>query len=428
MPKLDKRLTDTVALNLPLPVTGTNYHWCKDTPGFGVRVSATGDRAYIFERRLDGKTVRRTLGKAAGPGAISADTARKLKITVSSELQIGVDRVEIKREKAKVEKEEGTTLASALAQYVKEKRRGKDGLALKPKTISDYNSMVAAGRHSKDGKPYANGPLYSLAHKPLTKITPDDMRTVFRATEARGKRRAVYAMQVLRAVLNWHGVAVEGSPLSKTTAGKDRIILAGTKGNPTPIPPERLGAWWTAATARAAEVRLGTEGAGNVGADGCRLILLTGCRPGEIFGSQFEPGLLVRDVDLVAGKFTLLDTKNRKDHTVMLSTQALDILRQHCTGKSPDAKVFDVIMPRNTLMAINKAAGVTGVTLHKLRHTFASVAEELVSGYALKRMLNHTEASDVTGNNYVGKSENQLRVAWQTVADFITEQQNNKAD
>jgi hypothetical protein len=47
------------------------------------------------------------------------------------------------------------------------------------------------------------------------------------------------------------------------------------------------------------------------------------------------------------------------------------------------------------------------------------VAEELVSGYALKRMINHTEAGDVTGNNYVGKSETQLRSAWQTVADFI---------
>ena len=72
-----------------------------------------------------------------------------------------------------------------------------------------------------------------------------------------------------------------------------------------------------------------------------------------------------------------------------------------------------------TLDAINADAGVVGITPHKLRHTFASVAEELVSGYALKRMLNHTESSDVTGSNYVGKSENQLRVAWQTVADFI---------
>ncbi len=41
----------------------------------------------------------------------------------------------------------------------------------------------------------------------------------------------------------------------------------------------------------------------------------------------------------------------------------------------------------------------------------------MISVYALKRMINHSNANDVTGNNYVGKSENQMRVAWQTVAD-----------
>lgn len=56
---------------------------------------------------------------------------------------------------------------------------------------------------------------------------------------------------------------------------------------------------------------------------------------------------------------------------------------------------------------------------HGLRATFASVAEELVSGGALKRMLNHATGGDVTLGHYVGKSEAQLRAAWQTVADFI---------
>jgi len=43
----------------------------------------------------------------------------------------------------------------------------------------------------------------------------------------------------------------------------------------------------------------------------------------------------------------------------------------------------------------------------------------LVSGGALKRMLNHAAGGDVTLGHYVGKSETQLRAAWQTVADFI---------
>jgi integrase len=433
MPKLDRRITDSLVRTLRGPETPAEIttravvHWCKDTPGFGVKVSLTGDRSFVSERRVAGKTVRRTLGKAPGgkaAGAISTDTARKLMLTVSSELQTGVDRVEVKREERKVEKQDGITLAVALSEYVKGKRRGKDGLALKDRTKLDYMAMVQAGRTAKDGKPFADGPLYPLVGTPLTKITAAEIREIYKTEEAKSKRVAVYAMQVLRAVLNWHGVAIPDSPLAKSTAGKARIVLSSTNGNPAPIPPERLGAWWRAATALA----------GNVGADGCRVILLTGCRPGELFGSTtykagktivLAPGLLVRDVDLKGARMVLLDTKNRSDHTVVLSTQALEIVKANCKGKKPDSKVFDVLDPGKTLEAINLVAGTAGITPHKLRHTFASVAEELVSGYALKRMINHTEAGDVTGNNYVGKSETQLRAAWQTVADFIVSSSQN---
>ena len=428
MAKLDKRLTDNLARTLPGPKTAAELkasyvmHWCRDTPGFGLRVTATGDRAFVCERRVDGETVRRTLGKAPGgkaAGAISADAARKLQIEISSELQTGVDRTKVKREQRKVDKEEAVTFEEALKAYVKGKRRAKDGLPLKDRTKADYLNMISHGgvrairKDGTGGEPFLDGPLYELADKPVTKIKADDIRRIYKATEKRSVRRATYAMQVLRAVLNWHGIQVDDSPLAKTTAGKDRIILPPTAGDPHPSPPEKLGPWWNAATAHA----------GGVAADGCRFILLTGARPGEVFGSTGEgwdePGLLVENVDIKGARLILLDTKNRKDHTIALSTQALKIVKTHCKGKKPDKKVFDVADPGKTLETINAAAEVEGITPHKLRHTFVSVSEELVSGYALKRMINHSNANDVTGNNYVGKSENQMRVAWQTVADFI---------
>lgn len=409
MPKLDKRLTDTVARTLPLPDTGEVIYWCKSGDGFGLRVSATGVRAYVLQRRVEGKDTRRTLGKASGSGAISCEAARALKTTVSSELQQGNDRV-LKRKEARAEAtQDATTLSEALKAYVKGKRRGKDALPLKDRTKADYVAMVAPGGKTKSGKPLADGGLYPLADKPLHKISAEDMRGVYEAAELKSQRQAVYCMQVLRAVLNWHGVAVEGSPLAKATAGKDRIVLAPTAGEPSPIKAEKLGAWWRAATARA----------GHAGADGCAFMLLTGCRPGEIFGNAFAPGLLVGDVDLVGRRVTLLDTKNRRPHTVMLGTQARALLKTHTKGKKPTAKVFDILDPGKALDAINAEAGVTGISAHKLRHTFASVAEELVTVYALKRMLNHSHGGDVTGENYVRKSEPQLRAAWQTVADFI---------
>ena len=54
-----------------------------------------------------------------------------------------------------------------------------------------------------------------------------------------------------------------------------------------------------------------------------------------------------------------------------------------------------------------------------MRATFTTIAEELVSGGVLKRMINHSTSNDVTLGHYVGKGEAQLRAGWQIVADFI---------
>lgn len=412
------RLTERKALAIEPPAKGYTLHWCPGTPGFGVRVTAAGGRAWISERRVNGKTVRRTLGHASGRGAISADAARKLMVEVSSELQRGIDRNELQRaervEQKRADAEQALTFGTALEQYVKGKRRGKDGLPLKARTVADYLAMIKAPRESKDnhaedrkaGKRFVPelttaGELYAVADKPIARITGDDVRSVFAAASARGERRATYAMQVLRAVMNWHGVTIPGNPLGRDVAGKDRIILPKTAGAPTPIPPERLAAWWQAATAHRQRDA----------ADYYRMILLTGARPGEV------KAIKVQDLDAAGGRIVLRDTKNRRDHVLLLSTQAAAIATARAKGKKAAALLFDVGDPRKTLGAIN-AAAETDVSAHDLRATFASVAEELVSAYALKRMLNHVD-SDVTGAHYIGKSETQLRTAWQAVADAI---------
>jgi len=402
-----------MAAKVTIPEDREALYWCPKTPGFGLRVASTGTKSYIMERYLNGKNVRRTLGRAVGKAAISADAARKLQITFSSELQAGIDRTVVAKVARKVLAQQALTLAKALETYIQGKRRGKDGLALKARTRADYLAMIKPGGTRNDGKPFANGLLYALADKSIYRITGQQIRDLYRDHAQRSQRQAVYAMQVLRAVLNWHGVKMEDSPLAKSTAGNKRIVLPPTSGKPAPIPPEKLGAWWKAAQSRA----------GQAAADGCRFILLTGCRPGEVFGSEHATGILVGDVDIDGGRLVLSDTKNRKDHTVMLSSQAAGIVATHCAGKKPDAKVFGVLDPGKTLNLINADAKVSAITPHKLRHTFASVAEELVSGYALKKMLNHAGDGDVTGAHYVGKSESQLRTAWQVVADFIEKQQ-----
>jgi integrase len=147
---------------------------------------------------------------------------------------------------------------------------------------------------------------------------------------------------------------------------------------------------------------------------------LTGCRGGEIHGNKRHdyPPIKVGDVNLEGGKIVLRDTKNRTDHKLLLSRQALQIVERNCQDRMPDAPLFPIVDARKTLAWINAQAG-TKVQGHGLRATFASVAEELVSGGVLKRMMNHAVGGDVTLGHYVGKSETQLRAGWQTVADFI---------
>ena len=59
---------------------------------------------------------------------------------------------------------------------------GQDGLALKERTKADYLKMVAPGRISKDGKTkFADGHLYALADKPITKITATDIKQAYQA-------------------------------------------------------------------------------------------------------------------------------------------------------------------------------------------------------------------------------------------------------
>lgn len=390
--------------------------------GLQLRIAPDGARTLLVRYTVRGSETERQHRLPSeygeGPGQMKLAAARAAAARIRALARDGLDWPEQEGARLKAEatsrereaRQEGLTFAKALREYVETKRRAKDGLPLKARTRADYLAMLELGRTSKTGKKFADGELHRIADKMLSKITADDIRAVYATLLNRSERQAVYAMQVTRAVLRWHGVLVPGNPLGRETAGRDRIVLAPTRGNPSPIPPERLGAWWHAAVVAPSKVA----------GDYYRFQLLTGCRGGEIHGNKrhgYSP-IKVGDVDCEGGKVVLIDTKNRSDHKLLLSKQALEIAKRHCSGRRPEEALFPIVDARKTLSWINERAG-TSVQGHGLRATFASIAEELVSGGALKRMLNHAAGGDVTLGHYVGKSETQLRAAWQTVADFI---------
>ena len=63
-----KKLTKQVVDALPIPAKGQEFHWCSVTPGFAVRVTASGAKSYIVQPRGTGQQTSGNLTPICTPG------------------------------------------------------------------------------------------------------------------------------------------------------------------------------------------------------------------------------------------------------------------------------------------------------------------------------------------------------------------------
>ena len=201
MPIYSKKITDSEVPKLSIPTGEYAIYWCPAEKGLGVKVTYAGGSSWVFERFKDGKTVRRTLGKAAGRGAISRAAAVEIMREVSAEQQQGIDRVRVKREQIKESREKSITFSEAMSDYVKNKRRAKDGLPLKERTKEDYLAMLAPATYKENGEMRKKpGGLHAIADRSIYEIDADTIRSIYKSGS--NQRQCDYSMQVLRAVLH----------------------------------------------------------------------------------------------------------------------------------------------------------------------------------------------------------------------------------
>ncbi len=144
-------------------------------------------------------------------------------------------------------------------------------------------------------------------------------------------------------------------------------------------------------------------------ADALRLLIVTGCRKGEIVGLAWS------EVDLDARCLRLADSKTGR-RTVPLVPNAVDILKSRAASRR-SAFVFpseDLTDPRADVEVAwrlaRDAAGLGGVRIHDLRHSFAAacVAEGL-SLIEIGGLLGHKAAA--TTARYAHLSDAVARIA-----------------
>jgi integrase len=178
--------------------------------------------------------------------------------------------------------------------------------------------------------------------------------------------------------------------------------------------------------AEIAAVIEGLDAYGRTSAADCiRLILLTGCRPGEAMlatWNQFDaqPGFWIKPSS---------HTKQRKEHRLPLSAPALQLMADIRAARG-DVEPGDYVFPgqrpgqplqqlRTCCEAVCKHAGLRDVRIYDLRHTFAALgAGGGLSLPLIGRLLGHTQSR--TTQRYAHLADDPVRDAAEKVAAAIT--------
>lgn len=388
--RITKSFVDKAPIPKPKPGQVSTQDFYRDTaiPGFALRVTSGGAKSFIVEKRVNGRVKRITLGRY---GNLTVEQARTEAMKILGKVATGGDPIAEKRERYA----RSVSLMEVYRDYLATRKD------LKESTIHDYNRIM-------------NGAFEDWLKKPIAEITKDMVERKHRELGKRSEARANNSMRVLRALIN-HAMSkyedAKGNPiiivnpverLSQTRAWYK------VERRKNLIKPHQLKGWYEAT------FQLNQE----TTRDYLHFLLFTGLRRTEAAQLRWEY------VNFEDQTFTIPDTKNGESHTLPFSNFIESMLiRRHESRWShfvfpSDSKTGYIQDPRKAILRVSELSGVE-FRLHDLRRTFITIAESRdIPAYALKRLLNHKDSSDVT-SGYIISDISRLRNPMRVISDFI---------
>ncbi len=171
-------LNKTTVVSLPSPDSGYQIYGDEKLAGFGVRVTPSGAKSFIFQKRIHGKEKRITLGRF---GELTAELARKEAVKLAGKIASGIDPIAEKKESEL----KAVTLTTVFADYLSTRKD------FKPTTLKDYHRVIDKA-------------FDDWRTKPLLSITKDMVKKRHtRLGEQYGESWANLTMRLLRALFNF---------------------------------------------------------------------------------------------------------------------------------------------------------------------------------------------------------------------------------
>lgn len=322
-----------------LPVEPKDYFvWDSEMAGFGVRVFSSGRKSYLIQYRAAGRSRRRTIGSH---GVLTADEARNEGRKLLGDIAKGGNPAEERETQLR-----SPTMASLCERFLEDYAKS----FCKPSTQKSYEIMIRTSI-----RPY-------FGARKIAEICRKDVVTFHH--EMRDKPyMANRAVSVLSRMFNlaedW-GLRTEGSNparrIKKYREEEKKRYLSDDE-------QIRLG------SVLASRLEQGEETPYAVAA--IYLLMLTGCRLGEILSLQWD--------FVTAHHLELPDSKTGK-RRIPLPREAYEVIMSLdrragnpfvILGETEDSHLVNLQKPWNR---IKKAAGLADVRMHDLRHTYASVA------------------------------------------------------
>lgn len=415
------------------------FLWDTDAPGLAVRATASGAKAFIFQGKLAGDTIRLTIGDVK---SWAIDAARAEARRLQTLLDRDIDPREEKAERlAAVEakhaatKRKSATVGDAWAAYIG-KKQGK----WSPRHLADHEKMIRqGGEKKKRGTGITTpGPIASLAQEKLADLNGERIAKWLDDEAAERPTQAALAFRLLRAFMRWAAETKEyGGVVSTAAVGarvaKEHLPKPRAKDGDC-LQREQLEAWFSEVQKLPTVVSAYLQTA-----------LLVGARREELAGLRWD------DVDFKWRSIAIHD-KVDGERTIPLTPYLANLLanlkRMNDTpppqyrilrgkriendlkGWKPSPWVFasdtsnsgHLAEPRAAHVKALTAAGLPHVSLHGLRRSFGTLAEWVEAPTGVVAQIMGHKPSAIAEKHYRRRPLDLLRMWHDRIEGWILEQ------
>jgi integrase len=367
------KLTDKIVAALPVPAKGNKRTPDSELAGFNAQVTASGERGYVLRYRIRGRERLYTIGSTSSwPCVAARNRARELRRLIDQ----GIDPHE---QEAK-ERDEAITIKEFWAKVYEPLHLP----TLRPGPRRNVRSMMTRDILPKLGK---------LAVKDVDHA---DVVALHREISKRAPTRANRVKTTVSAIMHY-------AERAHILESGERIPALRPRGsNPaqdvklnheeprqrflTPAEIARLAV----VLDRRQEIPRERSSVALI-----KLLLLTGCRFSEAANATWAQF----DLETGVWRKPSSHTKQKRPHTTPLSAPATALLHQLREANRgeflfPGPTGKPLVKIHHFWASATKQAGIEGVRIHDLRHSFASV---LASGGAslvlIGQLLGHTQAA-----------------------------------